>query len=176
MHGLDVDNYLDDNTSPFIDWHRCNVNCEPFPFQDEVADVIFSFFTFEHLENPWHCVRECTRILKDNGYLILGIPHGFSFWSKLQFLKSGNIAGYRIENNHIMFLPQAVQEKLFIQFSLEDKFYTKPVFPHFPFMNKVLARLVPRKLWGLIANHSFYVYKKINHNNFEPDRKIETKA
>jgi len=52
-----------------------NLNNLPWPFNDRYADVILSVELIEHLENPWDHFRECRRILKPNGVLILTTPN-----------------------------------------------------------------------------------------------------
>ena len=43
----------------------------------------------EHLENPWHLVREANRVLKTQGTLILTTPNILSIRSRLSYLLRG---------------------------------------------------------------------------------------
>ncbi len=51
-----------------------NIETEPFPFDDEQFDVVFSKSLIEHLHNPNNFMRECYRILKPGGRIILMTP------------------------------------------------------------------------------------------------------
>lgn len=44
------------------------------PIAGQVADIVFSTQVLEHVPDPRKMIRECHRILKSNGYLILTAP------------------------------------------------------------------------------------------------------
>lgn len=46
----------------------------PFPFPDESFDVVFSKSFIEHMENPIYFLKECYRILKPLGKVIILTP------------------------------------------------------------------------------------------------------
>lgn len=46
-----------------------------FPFLDNYADNIIASDVIEHLTNPFHFLKECSRVLKSNGRLILATPN-----------------------------------------------------------------------------------------------------
>lgn len=50
-------------------------NAEVIPLDDKSIDAIVSFETIEHLDNPEIFLRECARILKPRGELILSTPN-----------------------------------------------------------------------------------------------------
>lgn len=49
-----------------------------FPFENNYFDTILSSAVLEHIYNPRHMFKECSRILKKNGFLI--ISSNFSYW------------------------------------------------------------------------------------------------
>ncbi len=78
--------FIDDNVC--VDWenslhkneyldHACDLN-QPLPFENECFDSILSTAVLEHLYNPKQFVKECTRILKQGGILILS--SNFCYW------------------------------------------------------------------------------------------------
>lgn len=48
---------------------------EPLPFDDESAELIFSYHTLEHLDNYLGTLGEIHRVLRHGGWLLLGLPY-----------------------------------------------------------------------------------------------------
>lgn len=51
-----------------------NLNNE-LPFFDNSFDVIYASNIIEHVESPFNFLRECRRIIKKDGYIILCVPN-----------------------------------------------------------------------------------------------------
>lgn len=51
-------------------------NAEYIPFKDNTFDILYSINMLEHVENPINVVKECKRVLKKNGIIILITPNG----------------------------------------------------------------------------------------------------
>jgi SAM-dependent methyltransferase len=60
-----------------------------FPVENEQFDFVSCVEGIEHLQDQYHFVRECHRILKDRGYLVLSTPNILNLASRLKFLMSG---------------------------------------------------------------------------------------
>ena len=60
------------------------------PFADAFFDGVISVETIEHLENPWHFIREIKRVLKPQGFVIITTPNITSIFSRIYFLFSKN--------------------------------------------------------------------------------------
>jgi SAM-dependent methyltransferase len=45
-----------------------------WPFRDDSIDLIFSSFVLEHLPDPFHFIKECSRCLRPGGRLIILVP------------------------------------------------------------------------------------------------------
>ena len=112
IYGFDIDNYVvfDDIKNKIS---IGDLNFEKIDFEKEKFDFITAFQVMEHLENPFHFERECVRLLRPGGVLILSIPSGKSIWSRFSYLMNNNITGYDLINNHITFLTRDVFEKHF---------------------------------------------------------------
>lgn len=48
--------------------------------EKESVDAIFCGELLEHLENPIHFLRECQKVLKKNGKIVLSTPNPHYFW------------------------------------------------------------------------------------------------
>lgn len=60
-----------------------------FPLQSEEFDAVVSSEVIEHVENPWHFVREIARILKKGGIAVITTPNTNNLLSRLGFLRKG---------------------------------------------------------------------------------------
>ena len=76
-------------------WAVEGVTCErvdlnqKLPYPDRSFDLIVSVETIEHLENPYHILREFSRLLKLSGFLIVSTPNVHSFKSRVKYLILG---------------------------------------------------------------------------------------
>lgn len=61
----------------------CQGDAESLPFKDEIFDVIVAGELIEHLFNPTRFLRDCYRILKDKGILIITTPNRKSWWERI---------------------------------------------------------------------------------------------
>lgn len=86
------------------------------PYGDNFFDLITSVETIEHLHNPWGCLREFHRVLKDDGTLILSTPNVLTIFSRILFLLRGRFAGFLDvdfqESGHISPIPLWQLEKM----------------------------------------------------------------
>lgn len=60
-----------------------------FPFNNSEFDVVILSDVIEHLENPWHAIRESHRVLDTNGKLIISVPNILSITARIHFLIHG---------------------------------------------------------------------------------------
>ncbi len=70
-----------------------------WPYEDGFLDIVICTEGIEHLENPWHVIREINRVLKIEGVLFLSTPNVLSLKSRLSYLLYGypNYFHYMIE-------------------------------------------------------------------------------
>lgn len=74
---------------------------QTWPFSDEHFDCLVSIEGIEHVENPWHMLREANRILKPGGKLLLTTPNILSLKSRISTLLYGypNYFSYMVERD-----------------------------------------------------------------------------
>jgi SAM-dependent methyltransferase len=65
------------------------------PLNDGLFDVVLAVEVIEHLENPWHFIRESVRVLADNGTLIVTTPNVASLHSRLNYMANGILPYFR---------------------------------------------------------------------------------
>lgn len=145
--GVDVDVYVPEDLRTHL--KIADLNKDPIPAEDQSQDVVLAFEIFEHLENPWHVVRELARVLKPGGRLYLSMPWGHSVWDKWRFVMHGNLVGYHLRNNHITFLTRDVFAKAFAgRFTKEYRFFDRGYLP-VPRAYIVKRFLPPHPWWSL---------------------------
>ena len=62
---------------------RLNLNTDRIPYPDNTFDTVLCGDVIEHVENPSQLLRECNRVLKKQGKLILSTPHANHWWTTL---------------------------------------------------------------------------------------------
>lgn len=83
---VDLDeNYFKLSGVPF---KKVDLN-QQLPFDDNYFDYITCIEGIEHLENPFLCIREFSRVLKQKGHLIITTPNIMSIKSRTRFLFYG---------------------------------------------------------------------------------------
>jgi len=75
----------------------------PLPFDDGEFDMMVSIEGIEHLENPSAFVRECARVVKQDGLIIISTPNVDSYRSR----RSTHIHGF-----HKYFKPVSGEQKM----------------------------------------------------------------
>jgi 2-polyprenyl-3-methyl-5-hydroxy-6-metoxy-1,4-benzoquinol methylase len=88
--GLDVVGVDIDAPANHRDWqfHRADLNF-PLPVGDSTVDVVVSVEGIEHLERPFEFVRECRRVIRNGGFLIMTTPKISSLRSRWRWFMSG---------------------------------------------------------------------------------------
>ena len=54
-------------------------NAEALPLGSQSVDSIFCEHAFEHFPRPHRVLKECSRVLKEGGYLVVSGPNGWSY-------------------------------------------------------------------------------------------------
>ncbi|MGH2669138.1 MAG: class I SAM-dependent methyltransferase [bacterium] len=84
-HGADIVNRL---TLPGARFTAADMNA-PLPFRDGAFDAVVCIDGIEHLERPFDFVRECRRLVRPGGVLIVSTPNISALRSRLRWLLTG---------------------------------------------------------------------------------------
>jgi len=91
IHGIDiVPEFLDVAKSRGFHVKICDINKENAPFEDNMFDLVICDSILEHTFKPNHLIKECMRILKPEGYLLLSTPNALSFMMRWNYLRGRN--------------------------------------------------------------------------------------
>jgi len=71
---------------------------DQLPYKENYFDFVLCSEVIEHIENPWKLLRDITKILKKNGFIIITTPNVQSKKSKKLFYKTGNFHWFEKEN------------------------------------------------------------------------------
>jgi SAM-dependent methyltransferase len=104
-----------------------DLNKFPYPFKNKTFDLIYLSHVLEHLNNPLKVINELHRILKDNGTLIVRVPHysGNSAWIDITHKRPYSYATLKqLDNVEYCKLYNAKQfSKVTVQFGFWLKWY-----------------------------------------------------
>jgi 2-polyprenyl-3-methyl-5-hydroxy-6-metoxy-1,4-benzoquinol methylase len=102
-----------------------------FILKDLNEDFYFGKFDFviateviEHLENPYHFVRNCLKNLKEDGILYISSPNTHSIYSLIKILLKGIPHFFSLkewDKEHIMPFSPFLMKKILFKVSLETK-------------------------------------------------------
>ncbi|MDP7365941.1 MAG: class I SAM-dependent methyltransferase [Candidatus Pacebacteria bacterium] len=149
LQGADLANYLENKKYKH---QALDLNVEKLNFKAGELDVIAAFQIIEHLENYFLVIQEASRILKKDGMFIFSVPNQFNIFYRIKFALTGNMSGWTLENNHLLFTTRDVFKKTYLKdFDLVETYYSKGPVPmlgrlnfipgvNFPAKNRILPR------------------------------------
>ncbi|MBI3627220.1 MAG: methyltransferase domain-containing protein [Candidatus Sungbacteria bacterium] len=147
LKGLDIADFMDADLKPKFELAVTDLDFEAAPFAANSFDLVFALEVIEHLENPFHFIREMSRILDDGGYCICSAPNPFHIWNKVKFLLKGNLQHWHVYNDHITFMTKDVFKKTVLRyFSIEEIKYRWGYLPYFPKINMPRTELFGRNV------------------------------
>lgn len=68
---------------------------EPLPFADGSFDAMFCVEAIEHMENPYHLMRELARVIRPGGRLFLTTPNVMSTNARSKFFSVGYLPHFK---------------------------------------------------------------------------------
>ncbi len=101
----DIEDCRIDEEIKNLPFFKVDLNFDKLPFKDNTVDIISAGNLVEHLENPFHFYRECFRVLKSEGQLVITTVIGWNLISRLLFLRRNLLEGYH-SDLHITFQPK----------------------------------------------------------------------
>lgn len=85
---LMVDDFRPVDVPAYCEWVQADLN-EQWALPNRQFDFVYALEVIEHVENPRHFFRELVKIMKPGGYGFVSTPNNEGFFSKLNFLISG---------------------------------------------------------------------------------------
>jgi ubiquinone/menaquinone biosynthesis C-methylase UbiE len=161
VHGLDFVNQTQYGDTSKATLQALDLNTEKFPYPDNHFDAVTAWGLPEHLENPYHFLREVHRVLKPEGIYIATWPNIEHIMNRLIFLKSAEMRNYERHNNHIVIYTRGIFEKTYLRyFSQVEKSFLPGSIVFRPYW---LARLISScfpSTHPLVGHHVMYVLRK----------------
>lgn len=161
VHGLDFVNQTFYGDPQRAKLQAIDLNTETFPYPDAYFDAVTAWGLPEHLENPYHFLREVHRVLKPGGIYIATWPNVEHIMTRLIFLKSGDMRNYERHNNHLVIYTRGIFEKTYLRyFDVVEKSYFPGgiAFPPY-WLSRIINHFVP-KTHPLTGHHVNYVLRK----------------
>ena len=88
-----VDLFTKDFQPTDIEIRAANLNAG-IPFADGEFQFVVATEVIEHLENPWHFVRELYRVTKPGGVVIISTPNLANAYTRLWFALTGRLFNF----------------------------------------------------------------------------------
>lgn len=141
LFAADLANHL---TEPVDNHWACDFNREfASSIEKDDFDCIIACEVIEHLDNPRAFLRECRKLLKDGGVLIISTPNIEFFEGRIKFLLTGDLWGFGEKNyrsqRHISPIAASQVSLMFSECDLEVK------------LAKTAASFATRLRWVLTA-------------------------
>lgn len=156
VEGVDLDIYIPKGSPARPRVLACDVSNDRLPYSDNEIDTAVCFETIEHLENPYHFIREVHRILRPGGVFIVSMPNVQHIFNKIFFLRKGDMPRWRKNNGHLWVAPRGVFAKAFLPyFSIRTKGYYWGFFPY-----RFLSRYTFFPQNELFAHTAWWVFTK----------------
>lgn len=147
---------------------------EPLALSSSSADWILCIDVLEHLMNPLACLNSASRLLRQDGHLIVNVPNHFDWRGRLQVLRGSGIdsQGYFPESliweyPHVRFFRRAAIEELLrsVGFTVEvDYSYRFNTFPKAALLNRFgaqhLLQIIQTRLPDLFSAGYFLLCRK----------------
>lgn len=141
VFGVDLNSYISEEAKKVINFSQADLNFDSLPYENNSFDVITGFQMIEHLENPFHVMREAHRVLRPGGLFIISFPNPFQWAFRLKFLFTGNIPPYSKNNNHLLFMTRDVFAKTYLaNFDLLETRYQRGDIPMWGRINALFGR------------------------------------
>lgn len=87
IYGIDIDSEaLMYARSRGVITFRLDLSKDKLPFNDDSVDLITALEVIEYLLNPDNMLKECFRVLKHGGYLVISTPNLASWVNRIIFL------------------------------------------------------------------------------------------
>lgn len=153
-NGADIADYLSVG-KPKESFKTFDFSTAIFPYEDNTFDAITNIEVVEHLENPYHFLREVGRIMKPGGLLILSTPNPLHIFNRLSFLLRGKFYRFLDGNDHIMLFAHYVLTKGALRFFTLEA--TEYMFGEMPYRTLSKFKYPENSLFGRTV---FYILKK----------------
>ena len=131
-------------------------NTDPLPFGKETFSFVVCKDVFEHLINPLFLLKEISRVLKNDGYLLLHVPNHFGLIGRIKFLINNKLDTFNYfpsaelwEFPHIRFFTYESILKLCSINGFILNLNLSYLFPKVPF-----TKLLSKTLKKTIINHN----------------------
>jgi ubiquinone/menaquinone biosynthesis C-methylase UbiE len=140
--------------------HSLDIEWEVFPFGDEEFDVVVCNQVIEHLKIVLFPLREMARVVREGGYLAIGIPNLASLISRAYLLLGMAPTCLAFPGPHI----RGFTHRPFVGFLRSNPNFTVKAitgaifYPIPPPVSEWMARLLPGG-----ACYTFYLLQKIHH-------------
>jgi 2-polyprenyl-3-methyl-5-hydroxy-6-metoxy-1,4-benzoquinol methylase len=108
-----------DRCDSFCDYtQKVDLECEQINIKNKTQDIILCFMVLEHLRDPENLISEISRMIKNEGLIIMSIPNIASFLSRARLLFGFLPRAISSDKTHVKFYTKRELRELFKPFDL----------------------------------------------------------
>ena len=179
LYGIEASKeYIQNLKDLNINLYNLNIEKENLPFPNESIDVILMNQILEHTKEVFWIFHEVTRVLKQKGNLILGVPNLASLHNRLLLALGIQPSPIKTNSAHVRGFTKGDVVR-FVQSCFPEGYriagYGGSNFYPFPgFLAKRLAKAFPSMAWGIFFRFEKQRVYSREFIDFPIEKKLET--
>jgi ubiquinone/menaquinone biosynthesis C-methylase UbiE len=144
--------------------YKLNIESHPFPLGDASVDLVIANQVVEHTKEIFWIFSEISRVLKPNGYLIVGVPNLASLHNRLLLLFGQQPTCIEILGPHV----RGITKPSFMRFIESGEYFSfvswkgSNMYPFPKCLSGILCRIFP----GFSASIFFLIRRTQKSGNF----------
>lgn len=158
--------YIKELESKGVTVFPSNIERDALPFENESLDMILINQVFEHVKDVFWLLHEITRVLKKDGYLIVGVPNLASLHNRVLLLLGKQPTSIQNDSAHVRGYTKTDFKNL-LNSGFKDGYVLKGYggsnfYPFPETLAKPLAKILPGMAWGI-----FMKWQKVKDYQFD---------
>jgi len=133
--------------------HRLNLERDCLPFDDGAVDLVIANQTLEHTKEVFWILHECSRVLREGGHLIIGVPNLASLHNRLLLAAGRQPSVIKTASAHVRGFTRGdllgFLDECFPNGYGEIAFGGSNFYPLPPRLAAPMARRLPSLSWGI---------------------------
>jgi len=158
IYGLDINDEFIKLAKEKFEVFKVDFEKDSFPFEDNCFDLIIVDQVFEHIKNIEHLVKEISRVLRPEGYLLVSTPNLAAFHNRLLLLFGRQPLCLNVFSEHIRGFTKGSLKNFVISNIKNSKVISCRGAGFYPFQG-FLAKILS-KIFSSFSVYIIFLFKK----------------